>query len=177
MAVSEADAEQILGATFKSRTKAKVRPKILIDNRENKYLRFPPEMGVDAQACTLTAGDYSVAGFSALIALERKSNSDLISTLSQGRDRFEAELELLTQYRWAAILVEGRQEDIEAGAYRSAMTPKSVIGSLRAIWMRFGVPTFYCGDARGCAEQVAWYAHRLWLKHADLADFGEKESA
>lgn len=148
----------------------KPRPRILIDNREQRPLRFVQALEVDAQAATLAAGDYSVAGFTALIAFERKSVADLVSTLSKGRERFENELDLLTQYRWKAIIVEGNQSDVEAGIYRSLMKPQSVYGSLNAIWMRWDVPTFWTGDPAGAAKLVAWFAHRLHNKHADLME-------
>lgn len=148
----------------------KERPYVLIDSREQKPLRFPEPLGVDCGVATLPAGDYSVRGFTHVIALERKSVSDLIGTLTKGRERFENELDLLAQYRWKAILVEGRRGDVEAGIYRSLATPQSVIGSLRAIWMRWGVPTFWCDSPEGCAREVAWYARRLFEKHADLME-------
>lgn len=171
------DAKQVLGAVHReTRAKPKPRPYILIDTREQKALRFPPDLDVDCGVATLPAGDYSVRGFTHLIALERKSVSDLVQTLSHGRERFENELDLLEQYRWRAIIVEGNQSDVEAGIYRSNMSVRSVIGSLRAVWWRWGVPTFWAGDPKGAAELVSWFAHRLHKKHADLAHV-EKESA
>lgn len=173
MAVTEADAAEVLGAIHReTRKKPKERPYVLIDTREQKCLRFPPELGVDCGAATLPAGDYSVRGFTAHIALERKSVSDLVSTLTQGRTRFEAELDLLAEYRWKAILVEGRRGDVEAGIYRSLATPQSIIGSLRAIWMRWGVPTFWLDSPEGCAREVAWYARRLVEKYPELKESG-----
>jgi ERCC4-type nuclease len=171
MPVSEADAAEVLGATVRERrAKPKPRPYVIIDTREQRALRFPPDLGVDCGVATLSAGDYSVRGFTAHIALERKSVSDLVQTLSHGRERFENELELLTQFRWRAILVEGRRGDVEAGIYRSLMTPQSVIGSVRAIWMRYQVPTFWLESPEGCAREVAWYARRLHAKHLDLME-------
>lgn len=169
--VSVSDAIEVLGAVSKgTRAKPKPRPYVLIDTREQRPLRFPPDLGVDCGVATLPAGDYSVRGFTHLIALERKSISDLVQTLSHGRERFENELDLLAQYRWKAILVEGRRGDVEAGIYRSLMTPQSVIGSLRAIWMKYGVATFWLDSPEGCAREVAWYARRLETKHADLKE-------
>lgn len=171
MSVTEQDAADVLGATLKERrAKPKPRPYVLIDTREQRALRFPPDLGVDCGAATLPAGDYSVRGFTHLIALERKSVADLVSTLTKGRERFENELDILAEYRWKAILVEGRRGDVEAGIYRSLATPQSIIGSLRAIWMRWGVPTFWLDSPEGCAKEVAWFAHRLHLKHTDLME-------
>lgn len=164
-------AVEVLGAVVKERrAKPKPRPYVLIDTREQRALRFPPDLGVDCGAATLPAGDYSVRGFTSLIALERKSVSDLIGTLTKGRERFENELDLLEQYRWRAILVEGRRDDVEAGIYRSLATPQSIMGSLRAIWMRWGVPTFWCDSPDGCAREVAWFARRLETKYSELKE-------
>jgi ERCC4-type nuclease len=165
------DAKHILGAVHReTRAKPKPRPYVLIDTREQRALRFAPELGVDCGAATLPAGDYSVRGFTHLIALERKSVSDLVQTLSHGRERFENELDLLAGYRWKAILIEGDQADIEGHVYRSNMLPKSVLGSLRAFAWRWGVPHFWCTDPRGAAEHVAWCARRLHEKHLDLME-------
>lgn len=168
MPVAEQDATEILGAKPKSRRGPVEKPYVLIDTREQVCLRFPPDLGVDCGSATLPAGDYSVRGYTALIALERKSVADLIGTLTKGRERFENELDLLEQYRWRAILVEGRRGDVEAGIYRSLATPQSIMGSLRAIWMRWGVPTFWCDSPEGCAREVAWYARRLHAKYPEL---------
>lgn len=165
------DAGEVLGAVLKeTRKKPKPRPYVLIDTREQAPLRFPPDLGVDCGVASLPAGDYSVRGYTSLIALERKSVSDLIGTLTKGRERFENELDLLTQYRWKAILVEGRRGDVEAGIYRSLATPQSIMGSLRAIWMRWQVPTFWCDSPVGCAREVAWYARRLEEKYPELKE-------
>ncbi len=173
MSVTEQDATEVLGAVLKERrTKPKERPYVLIDTREQRALRFAPDLGVDCGEATLPAGDYSVRGFTHLIALERKSVSDLVQTLTKGRERFENELDVLANLRWKAILVEGRRGDVEAGIYRSQATPQSIIGSLRAIWMRWGVATFWCDSPEGCAREVAWYARRLMEKHADLKETG-----
>jgi DNA excision repair protein ERCC-4 len=169
--VTESDAIEVLGAVSKgTRAKPKPRPYVLIDTREQRPLRFAPDLGVDCGVASLPAGDYSVRGFTHLIALERKSISDLVQTLSQGRERFENELDLLAQYRWKAIIIEADQADVEGHAYRSNMLPKSVLGSLRAFYMRWGVPHFWCTDPRGVAELVAWFARRLEEKHADLKE-------
>ncbi len=169
--VTEQDAIEVLGAVVKERrAKPKPRPYVLIDTREQRALRFPPELGVDCGSATLAAGDYSFRGFTGVIALERKSVADLIGTLTKGRERFENELDLLAELRWAAILVEGRRGDVEAGIYRSLATPQSIMGSLRAIWMRWRVPTFWCDSPEGCAREVAWYGRRLLDKHMDLME-------
>src|ERR1043165_3487840 len=128
MSVTEQDATEVLGAVVKERrVKPKPRPYILIDTREQRALRFPDALGVDCGVASLSAGDYSVRGFTAHIALERKSVSDLVQTLTHGRERFENELDLLAQLRWKAILVEGRLGDVEAGVARSLAVPAAAL--------------------------------------------------
>jgi ERCC4-type nuclease len=173
--VTESDAVEILSAVVKERrAKPKERPYVLIDTREQRPLRFVPELGVDCGVATLPAGDYSVRGYTHLIALERKSVSDLVSTLSHGRERFENELDLLAAYRWKAILIEGDQADIEGHTYRSNMLPKSVLGSLRAFYVKWGVPHFWCSDPAGAAETVAWFARRMETKYPELKTKNEE---
>ncbi len=154
----------------------KPRPYIFCDTREQRVLRFPPELGVDCGVAKLDAGDYSVRQFSHVFIAERKSLSDLVQTLSHGRERFENELDLLQQYRWAVILVEARQDEAEIGAYRSMMLPHAVTGSLDAIWMRWGVATLWCGNAAGAAQKLAWFAHRLHRKYPELKEAGDEQS-
>lgn len=149
---------------------SKVTPYVFIDTREKLPLRFKPELNVDCGTAKLDAGDYSVRGYSSVFIAERKSLSDLVQTLSHGRERFESELDLLAQYRWPVILVEANQTEAEIGAYRSMMLPHAVTGSLDAIWMRWGVPTFWCGDAAGAARKLAWFAHRLHRKYPELEE-------
>lgn len=175
MAIGEADVTAVFpNAVVKERRgKPKPRPYVLIDNREQRPLRFPPDLGVDCGGATLPTGDYSVRGFTHVIALERKSISDLVATLSQGRARFEEELDRLAEYRWKAILIEGDQVDIEGHVYRSNMLPKSVLGSLRAFYMKWGVGHFWCTNPQGAAETVAWFARRLETHYQELKQHAE----
>lgn len=168
MTVTLDDATEILGAQLKEIRKA--RPYVLIDTREQRPLRFVESLGVDCGVSSLPAGDYSVRGYTHLIALERKSIADLVQTLSTGRERFENELDLLAQYRFKAILIEGDQCDIEGHVYRSNMLPKNVIGSLRAFYMRWDVPHFWCSNPAGAAECVSWFARRLHDKYPELME-------
>lgn len=55
---------------------------------------------------TLRTGDYSILGMEDLIAVERKSLSDLYGTLGTGRERFERELARFAKLRWGAVVIE-----------------------------------------------------------------------
>ena len=56
---------------------------------------------------TLKSGDYSLLGYETRVAVERKSLADLYSTLGQGRERFEREIQRFADdCEFAAVVVE-----------------------------------------------------------------------
>jgi DNA excision repair protein ERCC-4 len=62
--------------------------RIVVDSREQAPFLFEG-YGAEVAQGTLTAGDYSLAGLESLVAVERKSLSDLVACLGRERDRFE----------------------------------------------------------------------------------------
>lgn len=131
---------------------------IVVDTREQKPLRF--EAGTPIVRAKLDAGDYSLAGFERVFAIERKSLEDLCQTLTRGRDRFDRECQLLAEMRRACILVEADVDDLVLGRMRSQVAPKSVIGSLSAIHARYGISTVWAGSPGNAAALAA-----SWLDH------------
>ena len=66
------------------------KPIVLVDTRERypfDFSRFPNWVA-DEKRQTLKVGDYSVEGMEKLLVLERKTLTDLISTVIQQRTRF-----------------------------------------------------------------------------------------
>jgi len=55
---------------------------------------------------TLAMGDYSVVGLESIVAVERKSLSDLLSCIGPQRERFDKEVMRLLTYRVKAIVAE-----------------------------------------------------------------------
>lgn len=121
---------------------------IAVDTREQT-----PLVGftVPTVRATLATGDYSIVGCEHLFAVERKSMSDLIGSLTTGRERFERELVRLADMKRAIIVVEGDLEAVVAWRYRSNVSPKAIVGSLASFNARFGVPTVWCGSPRNAA--------------------------
>src|SRR5687768_15410332 len=81
------------------------KPTVLVDTREQlpfDFSLFPNWIGTSLRY-KLDAGDYSILGMEHLLALERKSLTDLITTLMQNRAVFFNSCERLTQYRWRAL--------------------------------------------------------------------------
>lgn len=105
----------------------------------------------------LPVGDYSLKGFDTFknpgITIERKAD-DLYQSLGTGRERFLREVEKMRAFRFRALVIETTRAQIEAGDYRSLITPASVLGTLDALAVRAGLHIFFCGDAYGAARQV-----------------------
>lgn len=81
------------------------KPTILIDTREQSPLKFTRFSNwiAETKRKKLTVGDYSIEGMESILTVERKSLSDLITTLMQNRTRFFKLCEKLAQYRWRVL--------------------------------------------------------------------------
>ena len=131
---------------------------ILIDTREQAPFTFP---GVTTETTTLRAGDYSMHGRENEVAVERKQISDLVACIGRERERFEAELVRLRGYGSRCVVVEGAWATLEAGDYRSQVSPAAVCGTLAAWTGRYQIPFMFLGG-RASAEKFT----RRFLFHA-----------
>lgn len=131
---------------------------IIIDTREQRPYTFqnikpePPETVMQG----LKTGDYSVAGLEDRICIERKSMADLFGSVGNGRKRFEREMERLSTFDYAAIVIES---DIKTWFMnppgRSKMNPRSVFRTIIAWSQRYGVHVWPMWD-RPSAEKVTY---------------------
>ena len=123
--------------------------KIITDSREQLPYEFSSYQ-VEISTAALPAGDYSLAGFTDRIGIERKSLDDLIGCLTgKDRDRFERELAKAGSFERFVVVVESSLQDVSFKRYRSAMSPHSVLQSVTAFYIRYGVPFLFCGDRAG----------------------------
>jgi len=127
-------------------------PIVLIDTREQAPLEFSDD--VVTERVTLVTGDYSIAGHSDRIVFERKTLADLVQCVTVDRDRFMDQCRRLGEYERAAIVVESTVLDVTAKVYRGATSPRSIIGTCNAVWLDYGVPTFWFGNAQLAARAV-----------------------
>lgn len=154
------------------------RPTVVVDTREQlpfNLARFDNWIAGEVRAA-LPAGDYSIQGMEHLIALERKSLSDLVGTLMQNRERFIRMCELMSELRWKAIIVEATLEDVKS-PYPSGFTvahPNGVFGSLDAIEAKFGIPIIYTSQKKALAEEKAasWLSKHFTYWHLENAGLG-----
>jgi len=137
-------------------------PTIIIDTREQTPLAFHR---LPSRAGTLTQGDYSIAGLESDFAIERKSISDLVGSLTSGRERFMREIDRLRGCPFARLLIVGTEHDIASHRYRSNASPKAIINSLHAIESR-GLPVVFADNPAKAAtlvERWAWWRCRAVL--------------
>lgn len=133
----------------------------MCDTREQcplVFTRLPSVRG------TLYSGDYSVAGMEALFAVERKSIPDLVACCcNSNRERFENELHRLRGFRFRRLLIVGTPQEIMDGAYRSAIRPAAVLGTLATFEVRYDCPVVFEATPEAAARRVecwAWYYAR-----------------
>ena len=138
------------------------KPCIVVDTREQTPWSFDPDR-VDTVVGTLRTGDYSLAGHTDDVAIERKSLDDLVGSLIQGRERFERELERLRTFTLRAVIVEGSYLDIASHRYVSRAHPSAVFGSICCLHVDFSVP-FLLADTRAIGARVA---QRMLIRYAE----------
>lgn len=137
------------------------KPIVLVDTREKDPFDFSQFKNWIAgeKRTALKAGDYSVEGMEKLLVLERKTLSDLITTVIQQRERFFKLCEKMTTYRWRALLIEASYEDIKSPydyeTYNTLAHPNAVSGTLDALEARYGIPVIYTSLHRPLAEEKA----------------------
>ena len=88
--------------------------KIIVDSNE----QLPYKFQTPSIRAKLPTGDYSLKGFEDKISIERKELNDLIGCLTDGRDRFERELQRGMELDYFALVVEVSLSDIAEGNVR-----------------------------------------------------------
>lgn len=151
---------------------------ILIDTREQLPWAFDGltadyrdnyrPLAVRTRSTALPSGDYSLEDFAEHIAVERKSLADLFSTIGQGRDRFERELERLQRLEYAAVVVEADwQTVLTSPPPHTTLSPKIVFRSIVAWQQRYYRVHWWLIPSRRLAEVTTFrILERFWRDHA-----------
>jgi len=135
----------------------KITPCIVVDTREQNPLRFG---NLPTVVVTLDAGDYSIVGLTHLVAVERKSVDDLLACCGRERERFKRELQRLRAYRFRVLVIEGDAGTLEAGQWRSQLTPAHVLGSLAAWCAQYELPVWPGGSHDGAGRFVERFLYQ-----------------
>ena len=97
---------------------------------------------------SLAAGDYSLANHEMEIAIERKSLSDLFSSLGVRRKSFDYEMERLICVEQKHLIVEGTFDQcLHPERFFSKIHPNSVMGSLISL-AEEGIQVWLAGNHR-----------------------------
>jgi hypothetical protein len=154
------------------------KPVVLVDTREQMPFDLAQfkDWIASVKPCALPIGDYSMQGMETLLVLERKSLSDLITTLMHHRERFFKMCERMSQYRWRALIVEASYEDIKS-PYDPEYTiahPNAVSGTLDALEVRYGIPVIYASCYRALAEEKAasWLSKHFTYWYLETNGYG-----
>lgn len=130
----------------------KPEPKIplVIDTREQTPWTFVDDL-FTTQRGTLVTGDVSVRGLESVIAIERKTLGDAVSTVIHQWNRFRRELYRLAAMDCPLFVVEASVQDILDKRYESEAEPLAVLGRLNSIIIDHGIPVIFAGN-RATAE-------------------------
>lgn len=125
---------------------------IFVDNREKK-----PLWTNNVFEGKLDVGDYSIMGWSDMIAVERKTTADLAGTLGKGHARFKKELERASKLEYFAIVIESNLSNILSkrfqGSVHTGMKGSTIAKIIFMIHFKYGVPIFFAED-RNDAKKV-----------------------
>lgn len=141
----------------------------IIDTREQTPAPLSP---MRWRRGTLVTGDYSVAGLEDVVAIERKSASDMLGCIGRDRERFDREIQRLLGYPCRAIVVEAGWQFFERGDFgKSKITPAAAVGSLLG-WIAAGVPIVMAYDHERAGKYIGRLlytaARRRWREARQL---------
>ena len=135
-------------------------------------LVIPIEIG------TLQTGDYSLKGYEDRIAIERKSKADCFSTFSQGRDRFERELERMRSMDFAAVVVEATLGSCQTDPpEHTKFSFKSFYRSYIRWMVRYRVPFIFCPTKNEAERATMRMLQGFWLDEQERNKLAGKEAA
>jgi ERCC4-type nuclease len=140
----------------------------IVDSREQQPLDLAP---LRSRIGTLATGDYSLRGLENVIAIERKSLSDLLLCVGQERDRFHREVLRLLAYPVRALVVEATWAELERGAWRSKVKNTAALGTVLN-WVAMGLPVIMAADHARAGRYVSRLlflaARRRWREARGL---------
>jgi ERCC4-type nuclease len=129
---------------------------IIVDTREQDLhiLKQLETMNIQYVRRKLDYGDYSFEvdgkSYEHEICIERKGSLDeIIGNFTKGRERFRKEFERSKGCR-VVLMVEASMEQLEAGQYRSRMSPRDLKSFLKTWCNRFQLELKFVEKDRAC---------------------------
>ena len=132
---------------------------VVVDTREQKPYKFERSM-----LKTLESGDYSIRGLEDRIVIERKSKTDAFGSLGKGRSRFEREVKRMSEYEYAAIVIESSLASFLRPPAFTRMNPKAALNTLISWSVKYGVFIYFASDRKHARALVYRILEKFW-KH------------
>lgn len=105
---------------------------------------------------TLQTGDYSIVGHEQQIAIERKEKGDCFHCMGKDRDRFEKQVQRLSELPHGHLIVEADWASVFAGHPNSQLKPKVVHRTVISWTLRYPSVHWWLCPSRAFAEATAF---------------------
>lgn len=135
---------------------------ILIDTREPIETAWKFPEGIAVERLKLEEGDYTIKGFEGVVAVERKTLDDFVSSIMLDRYWNEINRSIDKGYRSFVVVVEASMMDIQNARYTSQIKPASVLGAISALAARYRVPVILADTRPMAAHYVYGYLKYCW---------------
>lgn len=135
---------------------------IIIDSREQKPYKF---LKYKTEILALSEGDYSIKGFENEFALERKSLSDFVSSITSGRSRFEKEIiRAKKNLKYFAVIIESNFNDIWNKRLYSRINRAAIINTALFWSVKYNIPFFFVSN-RSQGKYAVKTLCEAWMKY------------
>ena len=132
--------------------------KVIVDTRENPKFRWDfsiIEKCIGTEIRKLDTGDYSIEGLEDVLAIERKrSTGEIAMNIGIDKERFIAELERMSKFKYKYLLLEFTMEDVNNFPKKSGIavwrwkglriTSKYMAKCLSSYKEKYGIEVIYC---------------------------------
>lgn len=105
---------------------------------------------------TLKTGDYSIVGHEHQIAIERKEKGDCFHCMGADRERFEKQVQRLSELPFGYVIVEADWLSIWGGHPNSQLKPKVIHRTVISWQLRYRSVHWFLCPTRAFAESTAF---------------------
>lgn len=146
---------------------------VVVDSREQKPFTFD-KYPVSTVTKTMETADYAVqqrgyygknGTYKAPFGVERKGESDFLSSITSSRERFKREIKRAAD--WPApmpVVIESPYIKFQQGNYYPDIHPNAIIGTVDK-WADAYNVSFHFKDDRADAERFTFQMLKWWLNH------------
>ena len=140
--------------------------RVVVDSREQDGYRFdnaPLYANTVVERGCLQTADYSLAGLTDKVGIERKSLQDAVQSLGRERDRFARELERARGLDCFALVIEADFASLAHHDYRGQLNAHAAVQSLAAFVARWRLPVIFAGSREG-GQYAVWSILQQYLR-------------